>query len=151
MPRVPRGLHPQGVRNVGGFTARPGRAAQEDFTVPVRTLIQAGTGQQIVSSGGKATVVLGPQGVGTRWYPSQIQVATSTGPTDASTCRLFRDFIDAKQQIGQTLQGGGDTLGFTHDMQPGNLIYAVWTNAVPGDLATLTVHGDQLALTVAAQ
>jgi hypothetical protein len=112
----------------------------------VRTLIQAGTGQQIVGSGGAATVVLGPQGTGTRWYPSQIQVATTSGPTDSSSVVLYRDFIDAKQQIGQSLQGGGDTLGFTHDMQPGNLIYAVWANASPGDLATLTVHGDQIAL-----
>lgn len=150
MPRVPRGLHPQGVRTTGGTPWRPPRVPQESFQVPVRTLIQAGTGQQIVSGSGKAIVVLGPQGVGTRWYPSQIQVATSTGPTDGSTVVLYRDFIDAKQEIGQTLQGGGDTLGFTHDMQPGNLIYAVWTGANPGDLATLTVHGDQLALAQAA-
>jgi len=146
MVRWPAGLHPQGVRTTPGVPWRPGRTPQEDFTVPVRTLIQSGTGQQIVGNSGAATVVLGPQGVGTRWYPSQIQVATSSGPTDSSSCTLYRDFIDAKQQIGQTLQGGGDTLGFTHDMQPGNLIYAVWMNANPGDLATLTVHGDQMAL-----
>jgi hypothetical protein len=118
----------------------------ETYTESVRSLIQGGVSQQIVGSNGTAIITLGPQGVGTRWYPSQIQVATSTGPTDGSSVMLYRDFINAKQQIGQTLQGGGDTLGFTHDMQPGNLIYAVWANAKPGDLATLTVHGDQVAL-----
>lgn len=147
MPRWPAGLHPQGVRTTGGRRLPPPRPGQEEFTQPVRSLIQAGTGQQIIGGGGTATVVLGPQGIGTRWYPSQVQVATSSGPTDQSTCMLYRDIIDAKQQIGQTLQGGGDTLAFTHDMQPGNLIYAVWSNANPGDLATLTVHGDQVALT----
>lgn len=146
MPRVPRGLHAQGVRNIGGKPRMPERTPQEAFTQHMRTTIQANTGQQIVSGAGKATVVIGPQGVGTRWYPSQIQVATSTGPTDSSTCTLYRNFIDAKQEIGQTLQGGGDTLGFTHDMQVGEFLYAVWVNANPGDLATLTVHGDQTAL-----
>lgn len=146
MPRWPRGLHPQGVKTGAGTPYRPPRIPQDAYVNQVRTLIQAGTGQQIISGAGTATVVLGPQGVGTRWYPSQIQVATSTGPSDGSSVILYRDFINAKQQIGQTLQGGGDTLGFTHDMQPGNLIYAVWANADPGDLATLTVHGDQIAL-----
>lgn len=147
MPRWPRGLHPQGVRTTGGLPYRPPRMPQEAFRTPVRSLIGAGTGQQIVSGSGAAVVVLGPQGVGTRWYPSQIQVATSSGPTDDSTVTLYRDFVDEKQEIGQSLQGGGDTLGFTHDMQPGNLIFAVWKDANPGDLATLTVHGDQVVLT----
>ena len=146
MPRWPAGLHPQGVKNLGGAPRRAARLGQELFTVPVRTLIQNGVGQQIVASNGKATVVLGPQGVGTRWYPAQIQVATSTGPTDTSTVSLYRDVIDPKQQLGQTLQGGGDTLGFTDEMQAGNLVYAVWMNANPGDLATLTIRGDQVAL-----
>jgi hypothetical protein len=60
---------------------------------------------------------------------------------------LYRQFLDPKQEIGQTQQGGGDTLGFTHDMQPGDLVFAVWSRANPGDLATVTMHGDQLALT----
>ena len=146
MPRIPRGLHAQGVRNTGAPPYRPPKVPQEEYTTVVRSLIQAATGQQSVSGAGKATVVLGPQGLGTRWYPSQIQVATSTGPTDGSSCTLYRGFIDPKQEIGQTLQGGGDTLGFTHDMQVGDLIYAVWVNANAGDLATMTVHGDQQAL-----
>jgi hypothetical protein len=32
-------------------------------------------------------------------------------------------------------------------MQPGDLVFAVWSRANPGDLATVTMHGDQLALT----
>ena len=51
------------------------------------------------------------------------------------------------QRIGQTLQGGGDTIGWTAQMQPGELIYAVWADANPGDLATLAIHGDQVVLT----
>ena len=149
MPRWPAGLHAQGVRTRGQRGYQPPMVPQEAFTRAVRTLIQAGVGQAIVSSAGSATVVLGPQGVGTRWYPSQIQVSTTTGPVDQSSCVLYRDIVEAKHEIGQTLQGGGDTLGFTHDMQPGDLIYAVWSNANPGDLATLAVHGDQMALATA--
>jgi hypothetical protein len=117
------------------------------FTRPVRSPIGAGAAQGIVANDGTAILTVGPQGVGTRWYPSQVQVATSSGPPDQSQCILYRGFIDPKQEVGVTQQGGGDTLAFTHDMQPGDLLYAAWARANPGDLVTITVHGDQLALT----
>ena len=146
MVRVPAGLHPQGVPNTGGRPFLPPRTSPLMYGKPVRAPIHDGTGQAIVSGAGAATVVLGPQGQGTRWYPSQVQVSTSSGPTDQSSCTLYRLFIDPKQAVGQTLQGGGDTLGFTHEMQPGELLYAMWANANPGDIATLTINGDQVVL-----
>lgn len=148
MPRIPPGLHGSGssLRNRGGRGYQPPRVPQHAFTSLVRAPIHDGTGQAIVSGAGAAMIAVGPAGVGCRWYPSQIQVATSSGPTDGSQVSLYRLFIDPKQAIGLSLQGGGDTLGFTVEMQPGELVYAVWANATPGDLATLAIHGDQVVL-----
>lgn len=149
MPRRPRGLHlsAQSARNTGGRARRPGTVPQEAFVHSVRSPIGTGAAQGIVGNNGQAVLAVGPQGVGTRWYPSQVQVATSSGATDQSMATLYRQFVAASQIVGQTEQGGSDTLGFTHDMQPGDLLYVVWHRANPGDLATVTVHGDQVALT----
>lgn len=149
MPRIPPGLHlhAQSARNRGGRPRRPVIVPQDAFVHQVQTPIGQGATQGLVAGDGSAMLVIGPQGIGTRWYPSQVLVATSSGVADQSACTLYRNFIDPKQEVGHTEQGGGDVLAFTHDMQPGDLLYAVWARANPGDLATLTVHGDQLALT----
>lgn len=146
MPRWPRGLHAQGVRNTGGRARRPAVLDQEEFTQHVRAPINNGIAQGIIANNGHAILSLGPQGVGTRWYPSEVLVSTTSGPADQSACVLYRQFIDPKQLIGRTEQGGGDTLAFTREMQPGDLILAHWSRANPGDLATITMHGDQIAL-----
>lgn len=147
MPRWPAALHPQGVRNSGGRSRRAPITPQDEFNTHVRAPIGNGTAQGIVANNGQAILALGPQGVGTRWYPSAVVVGTSSGPPDQSQCVLYRQFIDAKQEIGRTEQGGGDTIAFTRSMQPGDLIYAMWKRANPGDLATITIEGDQYALT----
>jgi hypothetical protein len=146
VPRWPRGLHAQGVRNTGGQPRRPPVTSQDQFTQHVRAPIGNGTAQGIVAGNGQAILALGPQGVGTRWYPSEVIVSTSSGPADQSECVLYRQFIDPKQEIARTAQGGGDPMAFTASMQPGDLIYAMWQRANPGDLATITMHGDQIAL-----
>jgi hypothetical protein len=149
MVRWPAGLHQLAgsLPNRGQVSGRTVVTPQHTFSRTVRAPIGNGTGQAIVSSGGGALVTVGPAGLGCRWYPSQIQVSTSTGPSDLSSCVLYKLFVDPKQQIGQTLQGGGDTIGWTAEMQPGELVFAVWENANPGDLATLAIMGDQVVLT----
>jgi hypothetical protein len=102
-----------------------------------------------VANDGTAILAIGPQGVGTRWYPSQVQIATSSGAADQSRATIYRQLIDPTRQIGQTEQGGSDTLAFTYSMQPGDLIYVEWVRANPGDLVTVTMHGDQTTLTAA--
>lgn len=144
--RVPAGLHPQGVPNTGGRPVLPYRTSPLMFGKPVRAPIHDGTGSAIVSGGGAATVVLGPQGQGTRWYPSQVQVSTTSGPSDGSSCVVYKLFVANSQIIGQTLQGGGDTFGWTHELQVGELIFAVWAGANPGDLATFSINGDQVVM-----
>lgn len=103
---------------------------------------------QAVIVGGAATVQLGPQGVGTRWYPVQGIITTSTGVNDASTCQLYMGTVAVANLIGATsYAGGGDTFGLSgHMMQPGDYLIAVWSGGNNGDTATLRVTGDQVAM-----
>lgn len=150
MPRWPAGLHSQTTRNRGGQSRRPPVTDQLDYTVHVRAPIGNGTAQGIIGGNGQAILAVGPQGVGTRWYASQIFVGTSTGVTDQSACTIYRQFIDPKQELAHSEQGGGDVVSFTEQMQPGDLVYVMWVRGNPGDLATVTIRGDQVALTTAS-
>jgi hypothetical protein len=121
--------------------------AGEQFYERHRVPISGGTGQVSVGGNGKATVVLSPEGLGTRWYPSQIQVSTSSGPTDTSSATAYKMAVHAVNVVGYTAQGGGDTFGLSIPaMTPGDLLIVEWENANSGDTATLVVYGDQEVL-----
>jgi len=140
-------MHAQTVRATGGHNRRPPVTDQRHFTQRVRAPIGNAVAQGIVAVNGTAILSLGPQGIGTRWYASQILVATSSGASDQSACTIYRQLIDPTRELGRTEQGGSDVFNFPHDMQPGDLIIAKWQRANTGDIATLTIHGDQDALT----
>lgn len=110
-----------------------------------------GTGQSVVGGGGAATVRIGPSGTGTRWYPQQVTVSTTSGAADTSTCTIYLGPVAvASQVIAQSYAGGGDVLGLAIPMmQPGDLLTAVWAGGTPGDHATLVIIGDQDVLTPA--
>jgi hypothetical protein len=99
---------------------------------------------------GIAQVTLGPQGVGTVWYPQQAAIATTTGAVDASTCTLFVGPLALLTQIGsQSYAGGGDSIGLAiAALYPGSFLVAKWSGGVVGDLAAFTVYGLQDVLTV---
>jgi hypothetical protein len=129
---------------------RPATVPISSYTQPVRTPLAGGYGTAIVSAGGAATVQLGPAGVGTVWYPASAAIATTTGAADTSTCALYIGPLAALTQIGsQSYAGGGDSLGLpVPSMFPGYFLVAVWAGGHPGDLAALTVYGQQDTLTV---
>lgn len=114
----------------------------------LRTPLVGVVGQAVVSGAGAATVQLGPQGIGTRWYPVQAVITTSSGANDASTCQLFMGTVALANLIGATsYAGGGDTFGLGGaTMQPGDYVIAVWAGGNPGDNATLRLVGDQVAM-----
>jgi hypothetical protein len=96
----------------------------------------------VISGSGTATVSVGPQGYGTRWYPNQTSVATATGATDVSTVALYLNVIGPGGFLGQSYAGGGDQPGFAlPEMQAGDLLYAVWSGGHAGDWCQLTVTG----------
>lgn len=95
-----------------------------------------------VISGTTATLQVGPQGYGTRWYPNQINVATSAGALDTSTVSFYLNVIGPGGFLGQSYAGGGDQLGFAlPEVQPGDLIYGVWSGATNGNWCQMSVIG----------
>lgn len=134
--------------NTGGQSRRITSPPMTRYSQTVRVPIANGTGQATVA-GGTATVQVGPAGLGTRWYPVQAAITTTTGALDTSTCSLYLGVISTATQIGATsYAGGGDTFGLAGMMlQPGEFLIAVWANAHNGDHATFRVTGDMEALT----
>lgn len=115
----------------------------EAFAARTRTQIGNNgiTGSQI-SMSGTATVSVGPQGYGTRWYPNQLGVATASGATDGSTVTFYVNVIGPGGFLGQSYAGGGDQVGLAvPEMQPGDLLYAVWSGGNSGDWCQLSVIG----------
>lgn len=131
---------------------RPMSVPQEFYTTRQRTLITGGYGSALVPASGTVTVTVGPQGVGTVWYPQQWAIATTTGAADASTCTIFHGPIGLQTLIiGQSYAGGGDSGGMAvPPMWPGYYVVATWAGAKVGDLASLTVYGQMDTLGIGA-
>lgn len=149
--RKPAGLHypAQAVTSVRGVAARripvPG---QPGYTRHVTVPIQNAQQQATVNGSGAATVQLGPSGIGCRWVPAMAVIQTTTGAADNSTCAVFLGPLPLGPQVGgQSYAGGGDSIGLPGtSLQPGEFVWAVWSGAVPGAIATLNVYGDQTVL-----
>lgn len=105
----------------------------------------------VTITGASLTLNVGPQGVGSSWDLAQVSVATTTGTADASTVAFFvqpTGTVQAPWQVGQSYAGGGDQVGLAGiKMVPGERLYAVWTSANPGDIATMILTGVMTVLT----
>jgi hypothetical protein len=126
------------------------RPQAEGYAITQRTELHEAVGQAIVGANRTATVSLGPQGWGTRWFLTQANVSTTTGVNDvASTVSLYLGSqVQANLLGGGTYSGGQDTIGLnTRPLQPGDIINAVWQNATPGDTATIVLYGQTDVLT----
>lgn len=156
MVRYPPGWGPGSVpagswRPGGRFVKvrRPRTPPQRLYVTPRQAPIGAnGTAQSVIAANGTATVRVGPSGVGTRWYPQQCTISTTSGATDTSTCTGYLGPVAVPSQIVfQSYAGGGDVQGLAVPMmQPGDLLTVIWAGGKTGDLATLTVIGDQSIL-----
>lgn len=128
---------------------RPHSVPIQDYTGRRRTPIPNGYGTGTISASGAATVTVGPQGLGTVWYPQNAAIMTTTGANDASTCQLYVGPLSALQLInGTSYAGGGDSIGLgVPPLTPGYFIVAVWAGGHTGDTASLAVYGAQDTLT----
>jgi len=129
---------------------RPATVPIEDYVDPVRGPLQGGYGAATVAADGTAKITLGPQGAGTVWYPQSAAIATTTGANDASTCTFFVGPLALLTYTGsQSYAGGGDNVGLAVPaLFPGTFLVAQWSGAKTGDLATLTLYGQQDVLAV---
>jgi hypothetical protein len=114
------------------------------YTQPITGVpLTGGQGQAVVSSGGAATVSVGPQGLGNVWYPASATIQTTSGVNDASTCNLYLGPAGVPVTLLATLYPGGTgTAGLaTPPLSPGQYLIAVWSGGNPGDHASLNVVG----------
>lgn len=156
--RIPSWIHPQAAgRTLDKLRLRPGYPSgsgamrirvvpQQRFTLPITGVTLTGGQKRITVNGaGAATLAVGPQGLGTKWYPSSVIISTTTGAADSSTAACYIGSVAlANLQGGQSYAGGGDTIGLSvQQMTPGDLLIVVWAGAVPGAIATMNVVGTQ--------
>jgi hypothetical protein len=101
-----------------------------------------------VPASGALTLSVGPQGLGTTWYPAQVTLSTSAGPLDTSNAVVYLGNGGVPvTSVGQQFSGNGVLALAVPPMQPGDLIIVSWTGAHPGDVAALNIIGTQDALT----
>jgi hypothetical protein len=108
-----------------------------------RTPITGGTGQAKITAK-TATIRLGPQGLGTVWYPQSAALGTDQGAADFSTCTIYLGAQAILSLIvGQSYAGGGDAIGLSAPpLTPGQFLTAVWVSST-GTIANLVIYGDQ--------
>jgi len=105
-----------------------------------------GVAQSVIAASGSGQVSVGPQGVGTTWYPKSCTLATQSGAADGSTATGYLNSVTTPP-LFQSYAGGGDTQGLAvPQMQPGDLLIVLWSGGKPGDWASVTVVGDMEAL-----
>ena len=148
MPFWPRGLHIQtGTQPRRGAVQHPIRRTplyaygQRITGVP----LSDGQGQAVVSAAGTATVSLGPQGVGTVWYPASVTVATTTGVLDTSSCDVYAgpgSVLIATSLIGTIFPAGRGVLALAVPAMPvGYFITCVLTGGKTGDVFSVNITG----------
>jgi hypothetical protein len=94
------------------------------------------------------SLTVGPQGLGTAWYPAQVTLSTSTGALDSSTALVYLGVGGVPTSlVGQVFSGNGVLALAVPPMQAGDLLFVTWTSGHIGDIASMNVIGTMDALT----
>lgn len=150
MARWPAGLH----RNAQSLPATGMRARAiprlplEAFTRRLTGLpLTGGQAQGAIPGSGALTLTIGPQGLGTTWYPVQITLSTTTGVLDTSTANVYLGpLVTPATLVGSLFTGNGTVALAIPAMQPGQYLVISWTGGNPGDTAAANVIGTMDAL-----
>jgi hypothetical protein len=156
-------IHPQTARGGQSFLGfRPGYAGsgmQRVRRPEVGAYSQRVTGIPLtggqpspgkISAQGTATVSVGPQALGTVWYPASLTLSTTSGTADSSTALVFLGAVGVPNlQVGQSYAAGADTVALAvPPLSPGQLLIVQWSGGNPGDACTVNVVGTMDALTM---
>lgn len=150
MPLWPRGLHPQ----AGGQPSRAGRNRRIPVTdireyqgITTGIPLNDGQGQTVINAQGNGTVTIGPQGLGTVWYPAAVTVSTTTGVNDVSVCNVYAGpagIVTPTTLLGTIPTGGAGVLAAAVPPIPvGWYLTAVWSGGHSGDTAAINVTGSK--------
>jgi len=97
-----------------------------------------------------AVLSVGPQGLGTVWYPAQVTISTTTGALDTSTALVYcgpPSVLTPATLVGTVYSGNGTVGLAVPSLSPGQVVTAAWTGAHPGDQAAVNIIGTMDALT----
>ena len=164
MVRFPRGwgaaFHPQrGYYRSSQLAWRPGwqgSGAQPITPVPVTRYTGKLTGIQLTGGqvqgkipvSGALTLQVGPQGLGTIWYPVQVTLSTTTGALDTSTALVYLGPLTTPATLVGTVYSGNGTVALAiPSMSPGQVLIIAWTGGKNGDTAAANIIGTMDALT----
>lgn len=110
--------------------------------------LTGGQVQGTVPVSGTLTLQVGPQGLGTVWYPVQVTISTSTGALDVSTALVYLGpLVTPATLVGTVYSGNGTVALAIPSMSPGQTLIIAWTGAKNGDTAAANVIGSMDALT----
>jgi hypothetical protein len=155
-------IHPQTAQGQASFlrfrpgyagsgmqrVARPavGAYAQRITGVP----LTGGQVTGVISAAGTAKLSVGPQALGSVWYPASLSLSTTSGTADTSTALAFLGATGISNlQAGQSYSAGADTIALAvPPLTPGALIIVQWSGGKPGDSCTVNVIGTMDALTM---
>lgn len=156
MPRIPARFigffHPQARRS--GNSLRISPAASPIVPVSISSYQRKITGvpltggQAVAKAGGTTlTLSVGPQGLGTVWYPTQITVSTSIGPLDTAVALVYLGPAQQPNTLQFTIYTGNGTGSLAiPSMTPGQTIAVAWTGLTAGETCSVNVTGTMDAL-----
>jgi hypothetical protein len=149
MPRWPRGLHLT-AQAIPAFGAQPRTIRRLPLEAYRRRLtsipLQPGHVQGTIPGSGSLTLTIGPQGLGTVWYPVQITLTTTTGALDTSLANIYLGPLVTPATIVGTGLGNGPYALAIPPMSPGQYLVVVWTGAKTGDVAAANIIGTMDAI-----
>lgn len=148
-PRWPRGLHLNAgsLPNTGGRFRSVPRLPLEAYRRKITGIpLQSGQAQGTIPASGTLTLTIGPQGLGTVWYPVQITLTTTTGQLDTSLANIYLGPLVTPATIVGTGLGNGVYALAIPPMTPGQYLIVVWTGGTNGDTAAANVIGTMDAL-----
>jgi hypothetical protein len=109
--------------------------------------LTGGQASGIIPASGALTLSVGPQGLGTIWYPAQVTLSTTAGSLDTSTAAVYLGVGGVPtMQVGTLFPGNGVLALAVPPQQPGDFIIVMWSGAVVGNVASLNIIGTQDAL-----
>lgn len=126
---------------------RPPSAPPERYTRRIRAELDISQAV-VLNNAGAGFVTFMPDGQ-TVWDVRQVQLTTTSGPTDGSMAMGYTAGVFPHRQVFQSAQAGGDSFWFSKRLRPGDTLIIVWSGGNAGDAATCCLTGIQHAMAAA--
>jgi len=138
------GTYPQAAQTFTVTAAHPTISIHAGGVTPTTGAVYTG----ILPSGSTGlTLTVGPQGLGTVWYPAQVTLSTTTGALDTSVALVWVGSQGVPSLLVGTVYSGNGTVALAvPPMSPGQVLITTWTGGHAGDAAAVNMIGTMDAL-----